>query len=218
MKKLITICLLITLLYSFKAQTDYETTKIGNQIWMTENLNIDKFKNGDKIFYAKNEKAWKKVTNDEKKPAYFKLTIKIDNKNLSCYFYNWYAVIDTRGLAPLGWHIPTVKEYDQLIATLGGQYYAGNKLKSKSGWNENFGTNSSGFNGLPISYINYYGEYIEPSSFYEHTTGTWWASDKRYGGGGSFSLKASDNATKYPNAMTYMNEYYEGLAIRCVKD
>jgi len=216
MKKIITICLLITLLYSFKAQTDYETTTIGNQIWMTENLNVDKFKTGDKIYYAKNKKAWEQAYDDEK-PAYFKLTIELDDKMITCYLYNWYAVIDRRGLAPTGWHIPKIKEYEQLIETLGGEVYAGNKLKSKSGWSENFGTNTSGFNALPISYINLFGNYVEPTYTVKHTAGRWWASEKSYGGGAAFWLK-SKNISPYPNVGIYMSEYSDGLAIRCVKD
>ena len=216
MKKILAICLLAVSLYSFKAQTDYETTTIGSQVWMTQNLNVDKFQNGDNIYLAKNQKAWEKANGDNK-PAYFKVTIVLDGKEYSCNLYNWYAVTDKRGLAPAGWHIPGIKEYKQLIETLGGEKVAGNKLKSKSGWSENFGTNTSGFNALPVSYINYSGIYVEPGTSKKNAEGLWWCSEEQYGGGGTLWLKTS-NISPYPNVGMYMSHYTDGLAIRCLKD
>lgn len=78
--------------------------------------------------------------------------------------YNWYAVDDSRGLAPAGWHVPTDEEWKQLEMYLGMSQsdanddgfrgtYEGNKLKATSGWNSGGnGTNSSGFSALPGGY------------------------------------------------------------------
>jgi hypothetical protein len=46
--------------------------------------------------------------------------------------YNWYAVNDSRGLAPAGYHIPIAAEWTQLTDFLGSE--AGKKMKSTSGW------------------------------------------------------------------------------------
>lgn len=212
MKKIITICLLITLLYSFTAQNDFESTTIGNQVWMTENLTVDKFRNGDKIIQAKTEEQWIDAA-DNDKPAFMKIKGKQDNKSISYNVYNWSAVTDKRGLAPKGWRIPTVKDYELLIQTLGGENKAGNKLKSKSGWNVNVGTNSSGFNAYPNTYVMS-GVVVDESSFMgENHEGQWWASD-RYG---MFWLKG-ENMAPYPTVGIYEADVEDGLTIRCIKD
>ena len=111
---------------------DYEVT-IGNQVWMTKNLNVDKFRNGDVIPEAKSEEEWKKA-GEEGKPAW--CYYENDPANGAKYgkLYNWYAVNDLRGLAPEGYHVPTNDEWTVLIDYLGGGEVAGKKMKSKSGW------------------------------------------------------------------------------------
>ena len=44
--------------------------------------------------------------------------------------YNWYAVNDPIGLAPIGWHIPTDLEWATLSTKLGGVSIAGGKMKT----------------------------------------------------------------------------------------
>jgi uncharacterized protein (TIGR02145 family) len=51
--------------------------------------------------------------------------------------YNWYTVNDPRGLVPKGYHIPSEAEWTILINFLGGESYAGTKLKANSGWDYN---------------------------------------------------------------------------------
>ena len=70
--------------------------------------------------------------------------------------YNWFAVNDSRGLAPSGWHIPTLTEWSSLITYLGGNTVAGGKLKETGTlhWtapNTN-ATNESGFTALGAGY------------------------------------------------------------------
>ena len=118
-----------------------EVVKIGSQYWAAEDLDVAKFRNGDKIPQALSSADWQQfgVT---KKPAY---TIVLNKK-----IYNYYAIIDKRGLAPKGYHIPSDQEWEQLADFVGGIENAGTKLKSKYGWFEGHnGTNSVSFNGLP---------------------------------------------------------------------
>ena len=63
--------------------------------------------------------------------------------------YNWYAVNDPRGLAPVGWHVPSYNELTTLQDCLGG-FFAGGKMKATTLWNSpNTGaTNESGFTGV----------------------------------------------------------------------
>ncbi len=117
------------------AQTgSYKSIKIGNQTWMTSNLNVSTFRNGEAIPEAKTNEEWKRAGKN-KQPAW--CYYDNDPKNGAKYgkLYNWYAVNDPRGLAPLGWHVPTDEEWTLLSDYLGGNDLAGKKMKSTSGWN-----------------------------------------------------------------------------------
>jgi uncharacterized protein (TIGR02145 family) len=130
----------------------YKTVTIGTQVWMTKNLDVSTFRNGDPIPEAKTNSEWE-AAGEKKQPAW--CYYKNDPANGAKYgkLYNWYAVNDPRGLAPVGYHIPTDAEWTQLSEYLGGEDVAGKKMKSTSGWIENGnGTNESGFNGLPGGY------------------------------------------------------------------
>ena len=186
----------------------FNSVKIGNQIWMTENLNIGRFQNGDIIPEAKTAEEWKAAGNT-KRPAW--CYYHNDPKNGDKYgkLYNWYAVKDTRGLAPEGWHVPSDAEWTVLSTFLGGKDVAGKKMKSTSGWNDNGnGTNSSGFSGLPGGYRYFYGNFASVSN-----NGSWWSASE-------------DDATDAWSRGLYYYSYLvrknyakkHGFSVRCVKD
>ena len=108
---------------------------IGNQTWAIKNLDLDAFRNGDTIPQAKTNKEWI-AAGKNKQPAWCYRDN--DPKNGTKYgkLYNWYAVNDARGLAPMGWHVPTDQEWTVLSTFLGGEDIAGEKMKSSSGWND----------------------------------------------------------------------------------
>jgi uncharacterized protein (TIGR02145 family) len=126
--------------------------KIGNQVWMKENLNVSRFRNGDPIPEAKTKDEW--------------IQAGIERQAVWCYYdndfkngtkygklYNWYAVNDPRGLAPEGWDIPTDDDWEILYAFLGDR--ADFKLKSKDYWSiKNDLTNLSGFDAVPSGMRN----------------------------------------------------------------
>jgi uncharacterized protein (TIGR02145 family) len=114
-----------------KTQT-FKEVKIGNQIWMKENLNVDHFRNGDPIPYKKNIEEWG-LAEDKKEPAWCYHNFNPKNGDKYGKLYNWYAVDDQRGFAPIGYHIPTIGELDILIEYLG--VGAVSKMKSSNGWN-----------------------------------------------------------------------------------
>jgi uncharacterized protein (TIGR02145 family) len=143
--KLIVLFLLVTL--DLLAQI--KDVKIGKQVWMIKNLNVSSFRNGDAIPQAKTDAEWEKAANN-KQPAW--CFYENDSVIGAKYgmLYNWYAVNDPRGLAPVGYHIPSHDEWTKLIDYLGGENGSGTKMKSKTGWDENGnGNNTSGFSGLP---------------------------------------------------------------------
>ena len=130
-----------------------DEVKIGNQIWMTKNLNLDKFRNGDTIPYAKYDLDWIEAEKN-KKPAYGYYDNNPNNESKYGKIYNWYAVIDKRGLAPEGWELPSNKDWEILINELGGEDLAGEKMKATSeNWADfGFGDNSSGLTVEPGGY------------------------------------------------------------------
>ena len=134
-------------LESFKDARDgrvYKTVKIGSQVWMAENLNASIFRNGDPIPQAKTDEEWNRAGKN-KQPAWCYYNNDPANGAKYGKLYNWYAVNDLRGLAPVGYHIPSDAEWTRLTDYLGGAEKAGPKMKSKQGWPEHgYGTNSSG--------------------------------------------------------------------------
>ena len=143
----------------------YPTISIGNQIWFQRNLTTTKYRNGvlipqitGVIAWAGNPPntlgtgAWCWFNNDS-------VTYGSNYGKL----YNWWTTINSNGLAPSGWHIPSNDELQELLVFLGGGSIAGGKLKS-TGTNfwlaPNTGAvNSSGFSALPGSQRNYFGNF-----------------------------------------------------------
>lgn len=96
--------------------------------WCQNNLNADKFRNGDDIPHANTPELWKKAGKDGT-PAWCYYDNNPANGEKYGKLYNWYAVNDPRGLAPEGEHIPTDQEFDEMECVpnplLGGYSWAG---------------------------------------------------------------------------------------------
>ena len=103
---------------------------IGSQVWMSTNLNVSTYRNGDVIPQVQDKDTWDKLTTG----AWCYYENNAANGTKYGKLYNWYAVNDARGLAPAGWHIPTDGEWTVLSTYLGGEDVAGKKMKSTSGW------------------------------------------------------------------------------------
>ena len=195
--------------FSCESSQKFKSVKIGDQIWMEENLNVDHYRNGDIIPQVQEKAEWAKLTNGAW--CYYKN----EKSNGVKYgkLYNWYAVNDNRGLAPKGWHIPSDEEWKKLSDILGGDEMSGIKMKSVSGWSKyemNYGTNESGFNGLPGNFRN------DDGSFYDTdgNIGFWWSST-------SFdSDKVWFRELHYSGRSLSKNfgSFRQGLSIRCIKD
>lgn len=153
----------------------YQTIKIGNQTWLSENLKVIHYHNGDNIPNITDNSEWSSQTN----AAYcWQNNDEVTYKNTYGALYNWYAVNDNRNLCPAGWHIPNESELIILSNFLGGESVAGGKLKSTRTEPEamprwdlpNTGANNfSGFNGLPGG-VRYYDGSFEDSE----QNGLWW--------------------------------------------
>lgn len=110
----------------------FKSVTIGKQEWMSENLNVSTFRNGDPIPEAKTNEEWKNA-GENMQPAW--CYYDNDPKNGAKYgkLYNWFAVNDSRGLAPEGWHVPTYEDWETLKKNLGENL--AKKMKSTNGWN-----------------------------------------------------------------------------------
>ena len=169
---------LILLLFIGLGSISYaQTTRIGTQVWMSKNLDVSTFRNGDSIPQAKTNEEWEKAGKN-KQPAWCYYDNDPANGAKYGKIYNWYAVNDSRGLAPDGYHIPSDAEWTVLTDYLGGEEKTGAKMKSKTGWTEDGnGTNSSRFSGLPGGYRAIVGAFDDVGY-----GGFWWSSTEDIAG------------------------------------
>ncbi len=161
----------------------YQTVKIGDQLWMAENLRTTRYRNGDAIPANLSNNEWQTT----KSGAYAIYPhndvdgINSDEEMVESYgkLYNWHAVDDDRGLCPKGWHVPSDDEWHTLVDCLGGSDVAGGKMKSTRTeldahprWDSpNEGaTNESGWSGLPG------GQRLFNGIFGFIDSGFWWSS------------------------------------------
>jgi uncharacterized protein (TIGR02145 family) len=199
-----------------QAGNTYRTVSIGDQVWMAENLNVDRFRNGDVIPEVKTAEEWKKA-GEAQQPAW----CYYDNRRVQDAplgsnlgkLYNWYAVADTRGLCPTGWHVPSDDDWTMLTNYLGGAETAGLKMKSSYGWKDNGnGSNNSGFNGLPGGYRSYANGYFSGVG----NLGYWWSSTEFN------TVSAWTRDLYYLNgdgsADRDDNPKGDGFSVRCLRD
>jgi uncharacterized protein (TIGR02145 family) len=189
--------------------------KIGNQVWMSENLNVDRFRNGDPILEAKTNEEWQ-IAGENKQAAWCYYDNNPVNGAIYGKLYNWYAVIDPRGLAPEGWQIPGNNEWTKLADVSGKEYtifggskIVGAKMKSNSGWaNNGNGNNETGFSGLPG------GNRFIDGTFYDlGGCGFWWSSSEASTKGALARALAFDDETFHLLQIIKCN----GFSVRCFR-
>jgi uncharacterized protein (TIGR02145 family) len=163
---------------------NYRTVKIGTQTWMAENLDYN----------VKGSKCY-------------------DNKPANCKKYGRLYDWNTAMVAcPKGWHLPSNEEWDKLLHYADGTSgtespynspTAGKSLKSKSGWNDIFGSSGNGTDAFGFAAL--------PTVRGEGCS--WWSSSKN--GGSSYTLGmvylSGDVLWNYDNPS-------EMLSVRCVRD
>jgi uncharacterized protein (TIGR02145 family) len=124
----------------------YKTMLLGNKRWMAENLKVSRFNNGNLIREVSRDNEWKiaeasswSIYNND--IAYEKVVGKL---------YNGHVLLDKREICPSGWHVPSDKEWQDLVNALGGEITAVPKMKSVNGWMGTLKNNNiSGLKGLP---------------------------------------------------------------------
>lgn len=189
---------------------NYPSVLIGAQYWMEKNLEVTTYRNGDPIPYVTDATAWAALTTG----AWCYYNNDPANGSLYGKLYNWYAVNDPRGLAPVGWHVPTDAELTTLSTTLGGDAVAGGKMKvaGTTRWTTpNTGAdNSSGFAGLPGGSRGTNGTFADVGSY-----SYWWSSSDVYA-----SSVAWYRYLYYGNGGFGGGGNYKryGFSVRCLRD
>jgi uncharacterized protein (TIGR02145 family) len=204
------------LLISFSFISFSQTVTIGTQVWMDKNLDVSTFRNGDPIKQVKSNEEWQKAET-EGVPAWCYYENKKKNNKKYGKLFNWYAVNDPRGIAPVGYHVPTETELYQLSEYLSpGEEgaNAGKKMKSTNGWQtyegkEGNGTNESGFNGLPGGFRTNGGMFSNQGD-----NGYWFSATE--GSKMSASTFELYNRDDYFSIRNYRKG--GGFSVRCVKD
>ena len=196
----------------------YKTIQIGTQTWMAENLNYDPGQGGS----GSSAYDWSWCYDDDpsncaKYGRLYTWAAAMDSATTYCGFgKSCTATHPVQGICPSGWHLPDTTDWHDLIVAAGGQYSAGAKLKSTSGWendgwgNDGNGTDAFGFSALPSGYRSRGGDY--------HTAGGYayiWSSFEYITG-----LVAYEMGLRCTVATAYVERGSEdsGYAVRCLKD
>ena len=197
----------------------YRTVKIGEQVWMAENLDASLYRNGDAVELVNSNSKWGKA------------------QGACCYYnksngegdrfgklYNWLAVVDPRGLAPEGWHIPSDEEWKELEMFMGMSRihadYSGWRGEKEGGFLKTPGEeiwiapnldaeDKYGFEGLPGGYRDVSGDF-----YVKGYGGYWWTStrEEEY-----FAWYRSlyHSASKIHRKVGYSGD---GFSVRCIRD
>ncbi|NQU67474.1 MAG: fibrobacter succinogenes major paralogous domain-containing protein [Candidatus Marinimicrobia bacterium] len=205
----------------------YETVTIGAQIWLAENLKVTHYRNGDPIPTGYSDSEWSDLSTG----AFAIYHDDPANEDTYGNLYNWYAVDDSRGVCPEGWHVPTDAEWTVLTDYLApegieswGNSIAGGKLKSTGTIENGDGlwyapntgaTNESGFTAIPGGQYNNDG-YNDDNFINMSARGYHWSST------GTISYDADawlrNLFSGNSDVSRYGDDKHFGFSVRCVGD
>lgn len=220
-----------------------EDVVIGEQTWANRDLSDTVFRNGDVILKATNALEWQSA-GSAGIPAWCYQNFNDANASKGV-FYNWHAVDDSRGLAPMGWRIPSREEWETLGAYIyqehpenvgvAMEFHPGAKaLMSESGWPSavlNFtcsgsgtvevgnGTDVYGFAALPGERILTDGsvsyDKVVDCDGYEAAYVSWWSSTLR--SSGEYADIVSVTPLGIPSQYSRNSALGSGLKVRCIR-
>jgi len=184
----------------------YPVVKIGSMNWMAKNLDVAHYRNGEPIPEVRDSTEWANLTTG----AWCYNDNKAEHGATYGKIYNWYAVNDSRGLAPQGWHVATDAEWSALATELGGEELAGGALKLVSAWKGAEGVKESGFNALPGgARRDTDGGYMVPGNY----SRLWTSTELNQKAAWARSLGYFDTVLRKGKASKKT-----GFSVRCVKD
>ncbi len=209
---------------------EYNTVKIGNQLWLMENLKTTSFNNGDPIRDGTDLGNYSSM---QQPKLYFNYDDDPDYVPIYGHLYTWYTVVDRRGVCPDGWKVPDILDWEKLSVHLdalttplseleadvkelssesGGMLKKRGTLEAGDGyWYEPNGgaTNITKLGVLPSGVR-------DPSGAFDGLgyNGGFWSVTS------SSDILAEMFYTHYFNGGFYTNAFskYSGYAVRCMKD
>ena len=193
----------------------YKTIVVGGMEWMAENLKVGHFQNGSLIGLVADNSGWS-MSLQSAYSCYYQNEL----ANACPYgrIYNFYAVTDSRGVCPVGWHVPDNFEWQQLHDALGGASNAGGAMKTEGTvegldglwFSPNTGaTNSSGFSAVPGGYRSQFGVFTQKGY------GAYYWADQSAGGNDGWFQQLQNNQS---SATGNIFDGRFGASIRCMRD
>ena len=186
----------------------YKTVKIGDQVWMAENLNYEtdsSFCYNDSVKYCEKYGRlyrWAAAIGKSESECGYGYTCSLPSGNI-------------QGVCPNGWHLPSNDDWNTLFAIVGDSSVAGTMLKSTSGWFNWYkignGKDPFGFSALPAGSRNCYGH-----GEFEGYIAYFWSSTE----GNGYGYDAYYMSLSYHNDYALLNycRKHEGFSVRCIRD
>jgi len=187
----------------------YHAVVIGNLIWTAENLKVTKYRNGDPIANVTIDNSWKVLTTG----AYCWYNNDIANKAVYGALYNFYAIADSRNIAPAGWHVATDAERATIDSLYGGTGTSGAALKEEgtAHWTApNYGTNTTGFSAVGTGYRT-----SNTGVFTNFGTQSYIWSSTQSSASAAYRRQVLNNSA---TSQTGLSDKKSGFSVRIVKD
>ncbi len=188
----------------------YRVVKIGNQVWMAENLRVTHFPDGTAIPLITDNSEWADLGDNDTDKAYCYYDNSRDSLAKYGALYTYAAALEA---CPEGWHLPSDTEWRELKDYVTNDDHSGTEgdaLKSTTGWlNNGNGTDNYGFSALPGGMRNFEAGYFTSVGL----KGYWWSN--------SYTSIYSIGFSLYYNYSTiYMPtiKMSSGASVRCIKD
>lgn len=197
----------------------YGTVTIGTQVWMSENIKVTHYQNGDIIPSVTDGTIWSSL--EEGARAYY------DNDSalhapVYGALYNGYAAIDNRNICPTAWHVASDTDWNILevyldpstdttiIGWVGTNIGRLLKEEGNSHWYENaYALDLAGFTALPAGVFDSSGSFGGISYYSD-----WWTSTTDFPGGGHIRFLSYDN----DKINRTERNHKTGYSVRCVRD
>jgi uncharacterized protein (TIGR02145 family) len=194
----------------------YTAITIGSQVWMLENLKTTHYRNGEPITHQP-DASWYDFTTG----AY--CNYNNDESYVATYgrLYNWYAVNESRNLAPPGWHVATGDDWTALLNYFGGMYVAAGNLKESG---------TEHWLDLNVAYLNDCGFDALPGGYRSGSVtdgltgmGCWWSSTEYPGTSNAKYIKMFNDLQNTMGSFGSgdsggWNDKQHGYSVRCVQD
>jgi len=199
----------------------YKVVKIGNQIWMAENLKTSQTQQGVAIPLVTDGTEWMNLGDNNTDMAYCYQYNDLDTLAKYGALYTYAAAIEA---CPTGWHLPSDDDWNELINYITNDGHSGTEavaLKSTTGWenddygNSGNGTDDYGFKALPSGDR----EPIEDSHYSGlYTSSVWWSSTVSYVQQEANIVRLSNEFPYIPDITDYEKRKSSGYSVRCLKD